>query len=120
MSHIDQQPHELFNLLAESIRLRILCLLQARELGVCDLVDILDLPQPTISRHLAMLRQAGLIRLRRFKRWAYYSLRTDGDPLWIQTQELFSLIRKRNPQVKADAAAVKAKARPACGTLVQL
>jgi len=46
----------LFNGFADPTRLRILNLLAAGELCVCDLVELLDLPQPLVSRHLAYLR----------------------------------------------------------------
>ncbi|HEX9779019.1 MAG TPA: metalloregulator ArsR/SmtB family transcription factor, partial [Geopsychrobacteraceae bacterium] len=51
----------LFKALSDETRLRILALLQAGELCVCDLMAILDLPQSTVSRHLAYLRNAGLV-----------------------------------------------------------
>ncbi len=64
----------LFRAFADRTRLRILRLLQQEELCVCDLVSILKVPQPTASRHLAYLRRAGLVRVRRDQSWSYYSL----------------------------------------------
>jgi ArsR family transcriptional regulator len=60
--------------LADGTRLRLLLLLRKREMCVCDLVDVLKSPQPTISRHLAHLRQAGLVTMRKQGFWTYYSL----------------------------------------------
>ncbi len=63
-----------FRALSDRTRLRILNLLQAGELCVCDLVDVLDVPQPTASRHLAYLRKAGLVLARKEGLWHYYRL----------------------------------------------
>jgi ArsR family transcriptional regulator, arsenate/arsenite/antimonite-responsive transcriptional repressor len=55
-----------------------LSVLAAGELCVCDLVEILDLPQPTISRHLAYLRDVGLVEVTRQSRFAHYRLVEPG------------------------------------------
>lgn len=61
--------------LAHVIRLRTLVLLQSQgELCVCELTHALALSQPMISRHLALLREAGLVTDRRAGVWIYYSL----------------------------------------------
>ena len=59
---------------ADPTRIRILSLLAAGELCVCDLVDILELPQPTVSRHLAYLRKASLVSVTRDSSFAHYRL----------------------------------------------
>lgn len=59
---------------ADPTRLRILNLLAAGRLCVCDIVQLLDLPQPTVSRHLAYLRRTGLVTATRDVRFAYYQL----------------------------------------------
>ena len=59
---------------ADPTRIRILSLLAAGELCVCDIVDILDLPQPAVSRHLAYLRRTGLVEVRRDAKFAHYRL----------------------------------------------
>ena len=64
----------MFKAFADETRLRILHLLAQKELCVCDLVDTLRLPQPKISRHLAYLRDAGLVVDRKQGLWKYYSL----------------------------------------------
>jgi ArsR family transcriptional regulator len=65
---------KVFRALADATRLRILSLLRAGELCVCDIVDLLDIPQPTASRHLAYLRRVRLVVARQEGRWAYYRL----------------------------------------------
>jgi ArsR family transcriptional regulator, arsenate/arsenite/antimonite-responsive transcriptional repressor len=64
----------LFGAFADPTRIRILNLLGAGELCVCDIVELLGLPQPTISRHLGILRQAGLIEVTRRWKFAHYRL----------------------------------------------
>lgn len=72
----------LFATLADPIRLRCLALISGEgELCVCELVAALDLPQPKISRHLAIMRDAGLLRDRRVAQWVLYALAPDM-PSW--------------------------------------
>lgn len=59
---------------ADPTRIRILSVLAAGELCVCDIVDILRLPQPAVSRHLAYLRRMGLVDATREWRFAHYRL----------------------------------------------
>ena len=70
---------QLFRALADDTRLRILALLSAGEVCVCHIHGALDLPQPTVSRHLAYLRKAGLAAARRDGLWMHYSLRMPAD-----------------------------------------
>jgi len=64
----------LFKGFADPTRIRILSLLAAGELCVCDIVEILELPQPTVSRHLAYLRRSGLVEVTREWKFAHYRL----------------------------------------------
>jgi ArsR family transcriptional regulator len=65
----------MFRAFADETRLRILHLLTRRkELCVCDIIEILALPQSKVSRHLAYLRKAGLVEDRKQGLWIYYSL----------------------------------------------
>jgi len=59
---------------ADPTRIRILSLLAAGELCVCDIVEILGLPQPAVSRHLAYLRRSGLVEVTRDAKFAHYRL----------------------------------------------
>jgi ArsR family transcriptional regulator len=71
----------LFKALGDRTRLRILGLLQAGEICVCDIHGSLDLPQPTVSRHLAYLRNAGLVVGRKEGLWVHYRLAALADPV---------------------------------------
>lgn len=65
---------DLFRALADRTRLRLLNLMADKEICVCYFVEILDMSQPKISRHLAYLRRAGIVAARRQGRWMHYRL----------------------------------------------
>jgi ArsR family transcriptional regulator, arsenate/arsenite/antimonite-responsive transcriptional repressor len=71
----------LFKALADQTRLRIIGLLSAGEICVCDIHGSLGLPQPTVSRHLAYLRKSGLVTGRKEGLWVHYRLATLPDPV---------------------------------------
>jgi ArsR family transcriptional regulator len=71
----------LFKAFADPTRLRILNVLAAGELCVCDLVELLALPQPAVSRHLAALRRAGLVAVARDWRFMHYRLAEPSNPV---------------------------------------
>lgn len=73
-----KKTSRIFKTLSDETRLRIISLLSNGELCVCDLMAALDLPQSTVSRHLATLRNTGLVEDRRQGVWMYYRL-TDRD-----------------------------------------
>jgi ArsR family transcriptional regulator len=64
----------LFRALADSTRLRLLNLIADREICVCYFVEILNMSQPKVSRHLAYLRRAGIVASRREGKWMHYRL----------------------------------------------
>jgi ArsR family transcriptional regulator, arsenate/arsenite/antimonite-responsive transcriptional repressor len=65
---------EVYNCLCDGTRLRIVHLLAQSPLCVCHLQEILGLSQVTASKHLAYLRQRGLVESRRHEQWMIYSL----------------------------------------------
>jgi ArsR family transcriptional regulator len=69
----------LFAALADRTRLRLLNLIAGREVCVCYLVEVLRLGQPKISRHLAYLRNAGVVAARREGKWMHYRLESLDD-----------------------------------------
>ncbi|HEC18839.1 MAG TPA: metalloregulator ArsR/SmtB family transcription factor [Gammaproteobacteria bacterium] len=78
------QAKEFFRLLSDDTRLRCLLLMQAEgELCVCEMMHALDMIQPKISRHLALLRDAGVVIGRRQGQWIYYRLNPQL-PEWAQ------------------------------------
>jgi len=70
----------LFAALADPTRLRLLNLMRGREVCVCYFVEILQQSQPKVSRHLAYLRNAGIVSARRDGKWMHYSIQRPEDP----------------------------------------
>lgn len=60
--------------LSEATRVRILAALRQGELCVCELCDAMELTQSTLSTHLQVIRQAGLVTTRKEGKWIYYGL----------------------------------------------
>jgi len=78
---IDVRPaSRLFKALGDETRLRIVALLSHGELCVCHVQAALDLPQAHVSRHLAVLRNAGVVVARRHGSWINYRLAEQPDP----------------------------------------
>ena len=73
-------PTQLLLILAEPTRLRILNCLAAAPLFVSDLQAVLDLPQPTVSRHLTVLKRAGLVRDTPIAQFVLYRIRSETGP----------------------------------------
>jgi DNA-binding transcriptional ArsR family regulator len=90
MKATDLDPPDLFRAFADATRLRLLNLLLEREICVCDLCAILGEIQPKVSRHLAILRRADLVRVRRDGKRKFYALSKNGSPL---QQKLFRCVR---------------------------
>ena len=74
-------PTELLLTLAEPTRLRIVNCLAAAPLFVSDLQAVLDLPQPTVSRHLTVLKKARVVRDTPIAQFVLYRLRQESGPL---------------------------------------
>lgn len=90
-----------FKALSDETRLRILALLTHGELCVCDLMAVLQLPQSTVSRHLAYLRNAGLLIGRREGVWMYYRL--EGQLPILQQKSWQNLLAQLLRQQQAES-----------------
>ncbi|GAB2693406.1 ArsR/SmtB family transcription factor [Nocardia thraciensis] len=89
----------MFKALADPVRLRVLSLIAARaggEVCVCELTPAFELSQPTISHHLKVLREAGLIDSQRRGTWVYY---------WVIPEALQRLSLALSPAVPQGVAA---------------
>lgn len=64
--------------LGDETRMKAFKLVQSQELCVCHVVAALRLAQPTVSAHLAKLKRAGLVKVRREGQWSHYSVDQDG------------------------------------------
>lgn len=67
---------ELFKLLGDETRFRIIMLLIEEELAVCEIVGVLNLPQPKVSKALSKLRDLDIVTDTRKEKYVYYSLNT--------------------------------------------
>lgn len=77
MEHLAQS----FKGLSEPIRLRAIRLLAHGELCICDLMNGLDRPQSTMSRHMSFLKNSGWVTSQRKGQWVYYSLASPSSEL---------------------------------------
>ena len=80
----------LFKGFADPTRIRIMNVLAAGELCVCDVVELLELPQPTVSRHLGYLSRMGLVEVTREWRYAHYRL---AEPAHAIHRNLINCVR---------------------------
>ncbi|SNY90885.1 ArsR family transcriptional regulator [Cohaesibacter sp. ES.047] len=97
------QQTKFFQCLSDETRLRALLLFEdERELCVCELSHALDQQQPKISRHMAAMREAGIVSSERKAQWVFYSLNKTM-PVW-QKEILVAAIRgnKDDPQTIKD------------------
>ncbi len=110
---------QLFKALSDETRLRILALLAEGELCVCDLMATLELPQSTVSRHLAYLRNTELVEDRRQGVWMYYRLAEKGGALRRDLMALLQIHLNKLPQTRQDQSSLQAylekQAGSSCG-----
>jgi ArsR family transcriptional regulator, arsenate/arsenite/antimonite-responsive transcriptional repressor len=71
---------KVFKAIGDETRIRLLKLLQQRELCVCELMQALDMTQSRVSRNLGILKNAGLVEDRRDGLWVHYSLNVEAKP----------------------------------------
>lgn len=74
MPNVVNQITEIAQALSDDNRVRALVALRKQELCVCQLICLLDLAPSTVSKHMTILKQAGLVEARKEARWVYYRL----------------------------------------------
>lgn len=95
--------------LSDVNRVRALMLLQAGELCLCQIIDLLELAPSTVSKHMAVLLQAGLVESRKDGRWHYYRLpEKDADRLVRQSLDWVGGALEGCPELRADRKRLKA------------
>lgn len=104
LAKVSNRTDLMFRAFADRTRLRILHLLQRTEMCVGDIHSILDLPQPSASRHLAYLRKVGLVTVRKAGQWNYYSLASPESPFHEKLVECLGCCFAEVPEFKADEA----------------
>jgi ArsR family transcriptional regulator, arsenate/arsenite/antimonite-responsive transcriptional repressor len=100
--------------LSDPSRVRILLALRRRELCVCQITELFGFAPSTMSKHLSILHQAGLIQSRKSERWVHYSLTDGSAPVaarealdWVhkslaKTEEARADIQRLNKILKMD------------------
>jgi ArsR family transcriptional regulator len=106
---------ELFQALGDRTRLRLLNLMADGEVCVCFFVEVLDQPQPKISRHLAYLRSAGLVAARREAKWMHYAITPPEDATVRAALDAVMGTLKADGEMQKDRAAL---ARACCSPRV--
>ncbi|UCD65191.1 MAG: winged helix-turn-helix transcriptional regulator [Candidatus Zixiibacteriota bacterium] len=86
-----------FKALSEPVRLRTVVLLTEGELCVCDLTEVLSLPQSTVSRHMSRLKTAGLVSDRREGKWVYYRLADPSSRFLVSLSGYFKSLCYQQP-----------------------
>jgi ArsR family transcriptional regulator len=106
---------QVFKALSDESRLRIINLLfVSGELCVCDIEDIMGFTQTKVSRHLAYLRNAGLVDDRRQGLWILYSIAMPRNPEQKQTLEFLAGLLKSNEVARNDAKRLAGQMRKGC------
>ncbi len=101
----------LFAALSDPTRLRLLNLMDGREVCVCYFVEILKQSQPKISRHLAYLRNAGIVSARRQGKWMHYSMERPEDAGAAAILDATLMSFRADPEMRSDLARLS----KACG-----
>jgi ArsR family transcriptional regulator len=97
----------MFRAFSDRTRLRILHLLLPGELCVCHIVDVLDLSQPKVSRHLAYLRRTGLVLARKEGLWNYYRLAPAQSAFHEKLLQCLGTCFREVPELTQDAQRLK-------------
>lgn len=93
--HIDHQKNAIvFKAFCDSNRLTILELLQSGELCACHILEDLHISQPTLSHHMKILCESGLVQGRKEGKWMYYTLDKHGID---HARHIFDSITSVNP-----------------------
>lgn len=110
---------QMFRAFSDRTRLRILSMLYRSragqgELCVCEIVGVLAVPQPKVSRHLAYLRKAGLVEARKDGLWMYYRLASPRNAFHAKLLDCLACCFEDVPQLARDVK--KLKQLPGCCT----
>lgn len=89
--------------LGDPTRVRIVAALRITELCVCELADALELSQSTLSTHLQVIRQSGLVQTRKNGKWIYYGINSDFANLVQSLFTFFGDATRSDKRMKRDA-----------------
>ena len=106
-TNTSEDVDRMFRVFCDRTRLRILSLLLDGSLCVGDIVDILQVPQPRVSRHLGHLRKAGLVAARRSGTWIHYSLSQPKTDFHTKLLDCAVECFQEVPEIRSDRARAK-------------
>ena len=102
-----EQVQKIFRTLSDPTRVRVLALLEQQELAVQELMDVLGMAQSRVSRHLAILREAGLLEDRREGTYVFYRMSAPREGPWHDAWQLVRRELRDDPLHLGDAAALE-------------
>jgi len=98
--------------LSDPNRVKVIKMLQQKEMCVCEIQTALGIAQPTVSKHLKILEGAGFVQSRKDGLWVSYSLSSGGSPYsasllgnlrhWIETDPEIKVLRKHIPELQRE------------------
>jgi DNA-binding transcriptional ArsR family regulator len=91
---------KVFKTLSDPTRVRVLALLEQEELAVQELMDVLDMAQSRVSRHLAILREAGLLQDRREGTHVFYRFAISDSGPWRDAWNLVRATTAEDPRIR--------------------
>jgi len=94
--------------ISDETRARVLMFLRPGELCVCEIVELLELAPSTVSKHMSILTQAGLVDCRKNGRWHYYRLAENGRTDACQVLNWMASALAKSPVICQDAKRLKA------------
>ena len=104
---------KIYKALSDETRLRILNLLHNQALCVCNIMDVLEMGQSKISRHLTYLKNAGLVEDSKKEKWVYYSLSKNHS--YLPLLKCLKELRKDIKELHSDAKNLaKSKVKSIC------
>jgi ArsR family transcriptional regulator, arsenate/arsenite/antimonite-responsive transcriptional repressor len=90
---------QLLKLLGDKTRLTIISILKIRECCVCELLEVFEMSQPSISQHLRKLKDLGLVKEERRGQWIYYSLNATSD-LFTLMEDILGHLPEQTEKIK--------------------
>ncbi|MGB9696538.1 MAG: ArsR/SmtB family transcription factor [Ignavibacteria bacterium] len=94
-----EKYEKIFKALSDKSRLRILKMLQRKSLCVCEITEILKLATSTVSKHLSILHEAGLIISDKDKKWVNYKINPEPEDDIVSAVLLFVHLQLENDEV---------------------
>ncbi|MFB1049968.1 ArsR/SmtB family transcription factor [Paraliobacillus sp. JSM ZJ581] len=102
-----EQAASLLKLLSDKTRLTIVKLLEHQDCCVCELVEIFQVSQPSISQHLRKLRDAGIVKEERRGQWIFYSICTENNNFPFIKQVLSQIPNQKEKLIELERSGKK-------------